>query len=186
MATVIGNELRIGVGAIEIDTEGEDFTTPLLDLGRCHPDGIVVTYEKPFQEIGSGQSPQVEDIYDIALERLEFTWMAKTFSEKILLLSLGRDITDFTDNTTGTPPDLNVTIGGWNYPTYYALRIKAPQPATPTLFDIIHCYRVRFVAAYGVTKTYNNERYLPLRAICTRDLTLGSYCKKIIEGAAGT
>lgn len=185
MATVIENSLRIGLGVIEIETLGEDFTTPLLDLGRTHPDGVTVTYEGPIKEIGGGQSPMIEDIYDIALQRLEFTWMAKVFSEKILALSLGQAITAVTDNTGSTPPSLQVDIGGFAAPTYYAMRIKQPQVVTPTLFDIIHCYRVRFVPAFTQVLAYQNERYVALRAICTRDSTTGKYAKYLIEGAAG-
>lgn len=183
MATTIENSVRIGLGAVEIDEYGGDFSAALLDLGRVHPEGITVNYEKPFKELGAGQSPMIEDIYDIALQRLEFTFMAKVFSEKTIALSMGLPITSVTDNTGGTPPSLQVNIGGFLAPTYYALRIKMPQVVTPTLFDIIQCHRVRFVAAYTQILTYENERYVPLRAICTRDATLGTYAKLLIEGA---
>lgn len=184
MATTTDGTIRIGVATVEIDSYGGTFSAP-TDLGKTHEDGVIIRYESPDLEIGSAQDLNVLDIFEIGPQKMELEFSVREHKAQHLALSLAQRLTDVTDNTGATPPNTQVNIGGWRAQTYYALRLKTKQIVTPTLFDIITLYRVKFSAMFGQSFTYRAERYIPIKVKCTADSSNSYYYGKIqIEGAA--
>ncbi len=184
MATTISNRIRIRAANVELDAVGGNFSSP-TDLGKTSEDGIEISYETTEKEIGNAQEPTIDEIFDIGPQRLTIKCALQEMKATHLALAFGQDTTDVTDNTTATPPNLQVDIGGYRAPVYKALRLKVPQVTTATLYDIFTFYKVKVRAAYQQTFTYKNERYIPVEFQCVQDpANSNKYGKIEIEGAS--
>jgi len=162
------NQIRIGAADVELDAVGGTFATA-TDLGKTHTDGVTVTFEDAQVEIGSAQDITINEIFDIGPQRLSIEFSVKEHKMTHFALSIGQATDDVTDNSSDTPKNKQVDLGGWKAPQYYALRLKVPQPESPTLYDVLVLYKAKFVAAYQQAFTYRGERYIPLKAVCVTD-----------------
>lgn len=168
MADIISTQVRIGAANIKVDAVGGAFSSP-TDLGKTSADGITITYENSQAEISSAQETTLEDIFDIGPERLTMEAALKAHTMINMALSFGQAQDDVTDNSSDTPKNHSIFVGGWKATQYYAVQLKVPQAETPTLYDIYTLYKVKFVAAYNQAFTIRSERYIPVKLICVAD-----------------
>lgn len=181
MAIDYSKTIRLGAGNPIVEEVGGDFTTPLLDLGETHPEGITIRFTGNDKNIGSAQSTLVSEVLPAAMRECIITFRCKENYAETLALSMGLPMSVVDDDTSGSPDQREFEVGDYEAPEYYALRFKAPQTDDPDLFDIWTFYKGRFVAAFEQAQTYENERWIPLEFRGVRNDS-GKLFKVEIEG----
>lgn len=159
--------LRIGAGNVEMDAYGGDFAAA-TDLGKTSEDGIELGYTADKKKVRSAQDITVEEVFLIS-EEATFKFALKEHKVEHIALSLGHDTTDVVDDAVSSPKTKTIEFGSRRTLPIKAFRLKIPQPATPTLFDIITIYRGQLTAAFSQVYTYQNERYIPIEIECLGD-----------------
>ncbi len=151
--------IRSGAGNLLMDAVGGDFSSP-TDLGKTHEDGIKITYNGEVKKVKSAQSTMVSLLRIIA-EEGQLECAIEAHKMEALAIATGLDTSDITD-TTGTPNDKKIQIGGAREIPAKAFRIKIPQPSDPTLYDYVTIPKGQVIPKFEQAFTYNDVRYIPL------------------------
>lgn len=159
---------RIGVGEIELDAYGGDFSAA-TSLGHPSEDGVTVEYTGEVVKTRSGKTGGIREIFNNTAYDLAFECMLLEAKATHMALSFGRATADVTDNSGGSPANETFDLGAFSFPDYYALRLKNPNPKDPTLFDIFTAYRVMIVPRFNQVMRIGADRYVPVRFECTED-----------------
>lgn len=159
--------LRIGAGNVMMDAYGGDFTSP-TDLGQTHEDGIELAYTADKKKVKSAQNITIKEVF-LTGEEATLKFALKEHKLANIALSLGHDTTDVVVDAVSTPATETLEFGGRRTLPIKAFQMSIPQPADPTLFDIITIYRGQINASFSQAFTYQNERYIPIEIECLGD-----------------
>lgn len=159
---------RIGVGEIELDAYGGDFSAAAA-LGHPHEDGVTVEYTAEVVKTRSGKTGGVREIFANTMYDLAFECLLLEHRARNMALSFGRPMSAVMDNSGGSPASESFDIGGYTFPDYYALRLKNPQPQDATLYDTFTAYRVMVIPRFNQVMKIGDARYIPVRFECTED-----------------
>lgn len=152
--------LRIGAGNVKYDAYGGDFTSP-TDMGKTSEEGITIEYTSDKKKVKSAQDITVEEVFLIS-EEMNLKFGLKEHTVENIALSFAHDTSDVVDDAVSDPKTKTITFGSRRTLPIKAFQLKIPQPADPTLFDIITIYRGQINAAFSQAYTYQNERYIPI------------------------
>lgn len=164
---------RIGVGEIELDSYGGDFSAA-ISLGHPHEDGTTVEYTAEAVKVRSGKTGGIREIFNNTAYDLAIECMLLDAKARNMALSFGKPTSSVTDNSGGSPANETFDIGAYTFPDYLALRLKNPTPNDATLFDTFTFYRVMVIPRFNQVMSIGQARFIPVRFECTEDPSNGN------------
>lgn len=162
MAVTYDQTLRIGGADIEIFTKGNGFVTPLHSITDTHEDGVKYSLENFEKLVKSGRFAGLRKVFQ-HVEVINVEVLVPDHTIESMALSFGQPLSAVTEDAVGPPPNVYFDVTGALDVTEYEVRIKAPQPADPTLFDIALLQRVSFIPVFDQAMSIQTERYIPLQ-----------------------
>jgi len=168
MATTVSTDLRIGGADINVFAYGNGFSSALHNITSHSEDGVGIDMDKFERFVPSGRRPGFIKAFG-GLQSLIVTVQVDNFTMESMALSLGLALTDVTDNSGNSPPDLSIDVGAKIGLTSYEVEIKAPQDEDENLYDVVQLYKAVFMPEWNGAMTIQNERYIPLRIVGVSD-----------------
>ena len=167
MAATSNFETRIGCAGIDLDVVGGNFSSP-TNLGKPNEDGVTVEYTAEYNKLKSGTTMGIREILKNAHE-LAFGCLLLEHRVRNMALTFGASMSAVVDNSGGSPPNEEFEIPDFQPATYYAIRLKVPQPQDMDLYDYFYGYRVAIIGGFSQVLKIGDRRFIKVRFECTED-----------------